>query len=339
MEKSTITINDIARVLKIAPSTVSRALNNSSKISDETKKKVLDKANELGYDLNLIASSLSKKKTNIVGVIIPVINRSFFSEVLSGIEEVFYQENIRVIIAQSNESVSREKELVKMFSAARVDGIIACLSLETQTGEHFAQLQKKGIQLVMFDRVHYEVTCTKVVVDNFEGAFTATEHLIKSGCQNPVHLAGPLSCQVFDERARGFKEALKACKYPLHPYSVLSTDLTPTDVRKSMKYWMSLEQLPDGIFTASASSALWLSRIIKEYKLKIPGQVAIISFGNEPCHEFITPTLSAIEMPGYEMGKTAARQLLDEIQNPFQEPKTIIKPIRLIIRNSSFKKP
>ncbi|HSV76419.1 MAG TPA: LacI family DNA-binding transcriptional regulator [Bacteroidales bacterium] len=339
MEKNSTTINDIARELRIAPSTVSRALNHSPKISDETKKRVLDKANELGYDLNLIASSLSKKRTNIIGVIIPVINRSFFSEVLSGIEDVFYKENIRVIIAQTNESLSREKELVKMFSAARVDGIIACLSLETQTVDHFGQLQKKGIPLVLFNRVHYGINCTKVLVDNFEGAYAATEHLIKSGCKNPAHLAGPLYCQVFDERAKGFKEAMKAYKIPLQPYSILSTDLTPIDVRKSMRYWMSMEHLPDGIFTASATSALWLSRISKEYKLSIPDQLAIISFGNEPCHEFVTPSLSAIEMPGHEMGKTAARNLLDEIMNPFQEPKTIIKPYQLVIRNSTFRKP
>lgn len=339
MGESNTTINDIARELNVSSSTVSRALNDSSKISEETKKRVLDKANELGYDLNLVASSLSKKRTGIIGVIIPVINRSFFSEVLSGIEYVLYKGNIRVIIAQSNESVDREKELVKMFSATRVDGIIACLSLETINVGHFLKIRKKGIPLVLFDRVHYEIDCTKVIVDNYEGAFMATEHLIKSGCKNLVHLGGPLDCQVFEDRARGFKEAIKSNNLRLEPNAILSTDLTTKDVRDAMKFWMNLKTIPDGIFTASASSGLLLTSLAKKFKRRIPEDLAVISFGNEPCNEYIVPSLSAIGMPGYEMGKAAAKSLLDEIKNPFQEPRTIIKPIQLLIRNSTFKKP
>ncbi|HSV88309.1 MAG TPA: LacI family DNA-binding transcriptional regulator [Bacteroidales bacterium] len=339
MEKTITTITDIAVELGLSPSTVSRALNDSPKISDETKKRVWDLANEMGYNLNLVASSLSKKRTGIIGVIIPAINRSFFSEVLSGIEEILHKENIRVIIAQSNESFEREKELIKMFSATRVDGIIACLSLETQGGGHFSNIQKKGISLVLFDRVHNDVECTKVIVDNYEGAFMATEHLIKSGCKNLAHLAGPLSCQVFEDRARGFREAIKANNLSLGPRSILSTDLTPQDVKDAMKHWMNMQTKPDGIFTASASTGLLLSSLAQTYKISIPDELSVISFGNEPCNEYIVPSLSAISMPGYDMGKAAAESLLGEIKYPFQEPKTIIKPIQLLIRKSTFKKP
>jgi len=338
MDKRSITINDIAEKLSVSPSTVSRALNNSSKISEETRRKVWELANEMGYDLNLVASSLFRKKTNIIGVLIPVINRVFFSQVLSGIEEVAHEEGYRVIIAQSNESFEKEQEILKTFSSTRVDGVLACLSLETRSFEHFSRFRKNGNTVVMFDRIAYDIDCSKVIVDNFEGAYLATEHLIKTGCKNLVHLAGPSGSEVFSQRANGFLEAVKANKLSLMPNALLQTDLTSQDVRDVLNLWMEQEEKPDGIFTANASTGLQILNLIKGLKIKIPDEIAVISFGNEPCNEYIEPSLSAIEMPGFEMGKSAARQLINEIDNSKAGPKTIIKPIQLLIRNSSFKK-
>ena len=338
MEKKGITINDIASALEISPSTVSRALNNSSKISEETKQKVWETASDLGYELNLVASSLSKRKTNVIGVILPVINRFFFSQILSGIEEVAYEHGYRILIAQTNESVVREQEILRMFSSTRVDGVIACLSLETRKVDHFIQLKKNGTPLVQFDRVHYDVDCTKVIVDNYDGANRATEHLIKSGCRRLVHLGGPMGIKVFEERANGFREALKANGLPIESHSILSTDLTAKDVRDSLRYWLELPEPPDGVFTASASTGLALLHMAKSFQIRIPEQLAVISFGNEPCNEYIEPSLSAIEMPGFEMGKSAAKFLFTEISNKNIPPSTIIKPLQLLIRNSSFRK-
>lgn len=338
MDNKGITINDIAKKLSISASTVSRALNNSSKISEDTRKRVWETANELGYDLNLVASSLFRKKTNLIGVIIPEINRYFFSQVLSGIEEVAHKQGYRILIAQSNDLLEKEKEILRTYSAMRVDGIIACLSLETRSAEHFERIQKNGPPLVLFDRIHHQVNCSKIIVDNFEGAYNATEHLIKSGYENIVHLGGPAGIEVFQQRALGFTEALKVYRKPIHDHTVLHTDLTQQDVRDAFNLWMNQPDKPHAVFTASASTGLFLLHLAKSYKIRIPDQLSIICFGNEPCNVYIEPSLSAIEMPGFEMGKGAASQLCLEIDNPKTNPRIIIKPIQLLIRNSSFKK-
>lgn len=338
MSKKNITINDIARSLDIAPSTVSRALNDSRRISEATRQKVRQKARELGYELNLIASSLSKHRTGTMGLVVPNISQSFFSLAVSGIESVTRENDCRLIIAQSNESLEREKDILRMFQSYRVDGVIASLSIETNDISHFKELQDKRIPLVLFDRVHYGLECTRVVVDNYEGAFKAASHLISSGCRRPAHLGGPLKNRLFRERADGFAEALAKHGTPLLPNFLLSTDLTHTDVQDAMRLWMNQPEPPDGIFTASASTGLLLTRIARNLHIRIPDDLALITFGNEPCHEYTVPSLSAIDMPGYEMGSTAAEHLFRAVSNPKTEKKLVIKPLQLYIRNSTLRK-
>ncbi len=338
MSNKNITINDIALSLSIAPSTVSRALNSSPRISEATRHKVLQKAQELGYELNLIASSLSKHRTGTIGLIVPNINQFFFSQAVSGIEAVTRENGCRLIIAQSNESLEREKEILRMFNSYRVDGIIASLSIETSDIAHFEVFHNKGLPFVLFDRVHYGLDCTKVVVDNYEGAYKAASHLIASGCRRPAHLGGPRKNRLFRERADGFTDALAKHAVPLLPNFLLSTDLTPTDVRDAMQLWMKQPEPPDGIFTASASTGLLMTRVARSYQVRVPDDLALITFGNEPCHEYTVPSLSAIDMPGYEMGSTAAMHLFRAITDPKSEKKLVIKPLQLYIRNSTHKK-
>ncbi len=338
MSRRNITINDIASSLNVAPSTVSRALNNSSRISEKTRIRVQEKARELGYEINLIASSLSKEETGTIGLIIPGINRFFFSQAASGVESVVRDRGGRLIIAQSNETLEREKEITRMFQSYRVDGVIASLSVETDEVDHLACLQSRNIPVVLFDRVHFGLECTKVVVDNFEGAYRAATHLVKTGCKRPAFIGGPFSSKLFQQRADGFSEALRDHDIPLQPGFLLTTDLTTTDVHDAMRKWMSRSDPPDGIFTASASTGLLVIRIARDYQLGIPDDISIITFGNEPCHEYTHPSLSAIDMPGHDIGATAARHLLDEIRYGSSEHNLVIAPLQLRIRNSTLKK-
>lgn len=337
MTRTTITINDIARELNVAPSTVSRALNNSPKISEKTKELIRNKASELGYDLNLMASGLSRNKTNIIGVLIPAINSHFFSLVVSGIDDVAHPAGYRVIIAQSNDSYLREQEVLRMFSATRVDGVIACLSLETRDVTHFDKIRKNGIPLVLFDRVSYQVDCPRIEADNYDGAMQAVSHLIKTGCKRIAHLAGPMESRVFHERARGFQDALKNAGLPLYPGFLLSTDLSFKDTQEAMRLWLSLPEPPDAIFASGADSGLLITRMAREAGIDIPSKLAVVAFGNQPANEYIVPALSSVEMPGYDMGQSAMRFLLNEIDEHPARLQTSIKPVQLIIRNSSFR--
>jgi LacI family transcriptional regulator len=338
MGKSNITITALAKALKVSPSTVSRALNDSNKISEKTKTRVREKAKELGYELNQVASSLSKNRTGMLGVIVPEIKSYFFSRALSGIEGVAHDSGFQIIIAQTNDSYKRERDICRMLQSARVDGVIASLSLETTDVGHFELLQKNNTPVVLFDRVNYELDCTKVLVDNYEGAYLATEHLIKTGCKRPVHFGGPPNCRLFHDRAEGFREALKRHGLTIDPDMILATDLTGKDVRDALKLWMNSGQTPDGIFTATASTGLLILHLLKTYNVSVPSEIAIISFGKEPCNELIEPSLSSVEMPGYDMGRTAVSHLINALSGRIIGHPTIIKPISLQIRNSSFKK-
>lgn len=337
MSKATITINDIARELNVAPSTVSRALNNSSKISEKTKKLIQAKASELGYDLNLVASSLSRNKTSIIGVVVPTISSYFYSQAVSGIEEMAYDAGYRIIMAQTNESFEREQEIMSMFSATRVDGIIASLSLETRQITHLQKLKKNHIPLILFDRVNYSIDCHRVVIDDYDGAFQAASHLIKMGCKYPAYLGGPLGCKVFKEQARGFEDALKKHHIELLPQLSLSTDFSQKDVQDSIKLWLSLSQRPDGILVSDSAAALLVSRLVTGSGIRVPDEVAIVAMGFEPAHEYIVPALSSVEKPGFEMGRAAISHLIDEIEGRTNEHQTIIKPVQLVIRSSSFR--
>ena len=335
-KKGEITINDIAKALNIAASTVSRALNDSAKISDKTKQKVRQAAQEMGYELNLVASSLSKNKTNLIGVILPKLSSQFFAKALSGIEEVAQIAGYKIIICQTNESYLQEMEMTKVMNSARVDGVIACLSMETQNVDHFNVFLRKEVPVAMFDRVNFNVPGPKVVVDNYEGAYKATEHLINVGCKRIAHLGGPQNCKVFEDRAKGFSDALKHHDLPLLPQFLLASDLTEKDARDAMQLWMGLDQKPDAIFTGSATTGLIITSIAKNYGVKIPEELSIISFGNEPCNEFMVPSLSAVDMPGLDMGKAVAAHLIESIETKSTDSPLVLKPIQLLIRNSSF---
>ena len=335
--KGEITINDIAGELHISPSTVSRALNDNVKISEATKERVRKVAKDLGYELNFVASGLSKNKTNIIGVIVPHIGSQFFAQALSGIQEVAQSNGYNVIICQTNESVEQEVEMTKVMNSARVDGLLACLTMETEDIGHFNVFSKKNTPVAMFDRVSYAVPGPKVVVDNYEAAYLATEHLANTGCKRIAHLAGSLSSKVFEDRAEGYKYALQKNKLPLLPQFLLSSDLSEQDVRDAVMLWMSLPEKPDGIVAGSASSGLLIASAVKVFGVRIPEELSLISLGNERCNEMITPSLSAIDMPGLEMGRSAASQLIKCIKKGVADNSITLQPIRLLIRNSSFK--
>ncbi|XMO85423.1 LacI family DNA-binding transcriptional regulator [Algibacter sp. AS12] len=336
--KNRITLKDLAKDLNLSPSTISRALGNHPAISDATKKRVQKKADEKGFTPNSIASSFRMKKTRSLGVIVPRIDIHFHSLVISGIEDFAYKNNYNITIYQSKDALKREQEITKILQTRMVDGIISCLSIETTNCKHFKKFNKLGVPLVFYDRVPTDFDASKIVINDFESSFTATEHLIKSGCKRIGHIAGNQKTNIFKARLEGYKAALKSYDLPVDETLIMQTNSLSYDegVACAKKY-LSLPELPDGLFCANDYTAVSAIQVFRKNEIKIPRQVAIVGFSNYPISRIIEPNLTTVNDRAFQMGVASAKLLIRQIEdnNDIIDSEIITLKTELIIRESS----
>ncbi|WP_147677597.1 LacI family DNA-binding transcriptional regulator [Algibacter pacificus] len=333
------TIHDIAKALRIDSSTVSRALNDSPRVTKATKVRVLSKAQELGYQRNMLASNLRKNITNTIGVVVPRISRHFFSSAIQGIEETAYLAGYNVIICQSLEQLEREKKIVDGLVANRVDGLLISVSMETLNYDHLENLKNSRIPVIFFDR-HCDISgFSNVLIDDFKGGFDATEHLILQGCKHIVHLSGPQELEIYKNRFEGYKAALKQYGIIYYEEYVNSSRLMEQDGYISMQKLLTKNIPIDGVFAANDLSAIGAMKYVKEQHIKIPETIAFVGFSNEPVSEIIEPSLTTIDQSGFEIGKVATQLVLKHIvSKDWAQPEhTILIDAHLIERNSSKK--
>ncbi len=344
MKYNQVTIKDIARELGISPSTVSRALKDHPDISPDTKKAVNELAEKLNYQPNIVALSLRQSKTNTIGVIIPEIVHFFFSTVISGIEDVAYSAGYNVILAQSNESQTREISDIKALFNSRVDGMLMSVSRETTNFDHIESMLAKGVPIVFFDRVYDTGQASKIIVDDFTGAKEATLHLIDQGCKRIAHIEGPPNLEISKQRLEGYKEALKEHNMPFNKELVaICPSGTIEEGKKATEKLLSLKNPPDAIFATNDPAAMGAMQAIKAKGLKMPNDVALVGFSNWFFSSLMDPPLSSVDQPGFEMGQEAAKLLIRQIEKQEKDdeditPETKILKTRLIIRESSLKK-
>ncbi|WP_242204236.1 LacI family DNA-binding transcriptional regulator [Aestuariivivens insulae] len=331
------TIHDIARALNIDSSTVSRALNDSPRVTQKTKDKIIAKANELGYQRNHLASNLRKSKTYTLGVVVPRISRHFFSSAIAGIEETAYQEGYNVVICQSLEALEREQKIAETLLANRVDGVLISISMETSSYEHLQALRQRNIPIVFFDRFCDIPDTCNVLIDDFQAGFNATEHLILNGSKNIVHFSGTQNLDIYRNRYNGYKVALEKHNIPFREDFVLSSKLMKEDGVENAKKILALPYKIDGIFSANDVAAIGALQYLKEQGKRIPEDIAIVGFSNEPISSIIEPPLSTINQSGFEIGKTATSLLLSKVNNKTSKSisETIILKTNLIERKSS----
>jgi LacI family transcriptional regulator len=334
MGKNHITIHDLAKALKLNASTISRALNDHPKISSETKRIVIQLAEELNYRPNALASSLRKGSANTVGLIIPRVNRNFFASAIEGIEAILNKAGYHLIIAQSNESLEKEKECIDSFLNARVDGIIISISSETSDLSHLITVQEKAVPLIFFDRIPLNIEAGKVKLNDYIGAYQATEYLITHGFRRIAHLAGPRHLQMYAERKRGYISALNDYGIESDDSMIVENCLTQDKGFEAARRLTLMDSKPDAIFSASDYSALGAIMFLKENGYRIPTDIAVFGFSNEPFTKLIDPPLSSIEQFPYKMGEAAAQLFLDEIGNEKHEHQTIEIMPELMIRKS-----
>ncbi len=334
---SDITIHHLANELKISASTVSRALNDNSRISKKTRQLVQQKAVEMGYRPNVLAANLRSKRTKTIGVVVPRIDRHFFSSAISGIEDYAWTKGFSVIISQSNDLAIKEENCVQTLYNNRVDGLIISISMQTIADTHLRLFSDKNIPILFFDRFCPTIECDRIVVDDFNSGFIITRHLIERGCKRIAHIAGPELLNIYKDRKKGYIKALNEAGLPVVEQYLEVTGLTREEGKQAFARLMSLPNPPDGVFCGNDTTALSALEYCQQQHLKVPGDVALVGFSDEPFSAVVTPKLSTVRQPGYEMGFLAAQKIINRIQNsrliiPFEE---IILPTHLIIRESS----
>ena len=334
--KGEITIYDISRALDISASTVSRGLNNNPQIRKEVRRKIVQVAKEMGYQPNKFATSLRLKRTRSLGVVIPRIDSHFMSTVISGMEKVAKQKGYQLLISQSEESVSLEAENIQALFNSRVDGFLVSLSSETKNLDHFQNVFKKDIPLLFFDRVFCQSNCICVVIDNFKAGYDATQHLIDQGCRRIACVTGSLNRNVYNDRLRGFKQALSDNSVPYYEDLLIVTNLNDSSGVLIVRELMKQEAMPDAIFAANDSSAVSTICELKKAGYRIPEDIAVVGFNDDPVSTVIEPNLTTVHYPGREMGEIAASSMIRILEGTqFEKVNSIILNSELIIRQSS----
>ncbi len=338
MKKSRTTITDIAEKLNISPATVSRSLNNHPAISAKTREKVIELARELNYLPNLLALNLLRKRTNTIGVIVPEITSYFFSSIISGIQDLLNPMGLNMIIGQSNESYEEEKSIVRTFASIRVDGFLISPSSETKNFDHLKFLTDSNIPLVIFDRDCEGIEVDKVFVDEYNGAFQAVEHLIKTGCRRIAHISGPSTLSTARHRLAAYKQALQLHNIPVNEeYIIESKGFTPEHGIEPTKQLLELPAPPDAIFAVNDGVAIGAMYVIKEAGLVIPDQISVIGFDDDPHSFYFRPSLSTVWQPTYELGMLSARILMKRVNSNNDISKIRVEKLfpELIVRGSS----
>ncbi|HEX8429025.1 LacI family DNA-binding transcriptional regulator [Hymenobacter sp.] len=335
-------IIDIAQQLGLATSTVSRALADQAGISEATKARVRQLAQELHYMPNHLAASLRKGRSNILGVIVPHINGYFFPAVMNGIEKVASEAGFNVMMCQSNEDLRREQQNIDTLLAAQVEGILLSVSASTHTEEqHLEQVRRQGTPLVFFDRVPEMAQSTAVVLDDFQGAYQAVTHLIEQGCTRIAHLAGPQHLNTSRNRYLGYLQALRSHGLPTDERWVYALPASSLEAgRVGMQYLLNLGTAPDAVFASYAFPAAGALEVLQERGIRVPQDLALACFSNEPFTTMTHPHLTAVDQRAEHMGETAVRLLLQLIERgpEYTPPHIVLKP-ELQIRSSSLHLP
>ena len=331
------TLKDIAKELNISVSTVSRALQNNPRISSDLRQKFLKIANESKYFNTKYPESFSLRKTNIIGIIVPRISYHLYAMAISGIEKVAKENNMHILICQSDESYLEEVSLTKELMRIGVAGIIVSLASETKQFDHFHEIKKSGIPLVFFNRSCDEVEADKVIIDNFKAAYDATKHLLSIGCKKIAFIGGPNILQISNSRLLGYKKALVDANIPVKYQGIEHCNFTRESEMSIARKILYAPNYPDGILAFSDQIAINVMLAAKERGLKIPEEVSIIGFNNEPVGELLEPSLTSIDQPSFNMGIEAAKLIFKRINNPKSDFTKKVLKSQLIIRNSTNK--
>jgi len=339
MTRRHISLKDMALELKVAVSTVSRALKNHPDISPEVTAKVQALAREWHYSPNPLAMGLLKQQTKTIGVIVPDLVTHFYSSIISGIEQVAKDNGYYIIIASSYESYEKEKECIDNLLMSRVEGLIVCLAQETSDYSHYNTIIENEMPLVFFDRVCLTDKVPAVVNDNRDAARQLTIHLFEGGARKIAHIAGPQHLNIAMERLYGYRDGMRECGFTPDDEVIAYTNLSTDEATEATRQLLTQQIRPDAILSVNDTVAFAVMKEIKRQGLKIPDDVSLVGFTDEFHATVVDPSLTSVMHPTLEMGQEAARLLLR--QSKFGEKPIAVQLVlktKMVVRDSSVKR-
>lgn len=332
-------MKDIAIALGVSVATVSRALQNSNKISKEKRELIVNYARLHNFSPNIIAENLRRSRTSstkIIGVIIPQFTHFYFSSVLSGIEEQAALKGYSIMVAQSNESYKREVSICNSFFKNKVCGIIVSQAKGTKEYSHFQNLINYELPLVFYDRICTEVNADRVVVDDYKGAFNAVQYLINTGCRRIAYYGASMNLEIFKNRFNGYKDALQQNGILINPQYIINCD-TRDEAEKITPELLQMPNRPDAFFAINDDIAIGILYTAKRMGFNVPRDVSVCGFTNGHRATACDPMLTTVEQRGAEVGREAVELLINKVERivPFTKPQRRIVKTRLVIRGTT----
>lgn len=331
MKRSKVTIYDIAKELKISPSTVSRAISNSDLISDEVRDKVHEKALEMGYD----SRNFRSKKGGVIAVVVPELNNFFYSKIIAAIQQKVESSFLLSIFCSYN-SVETERNIVDKLDPAQISCLVISQAMDANDSAHILKTEKKGIPIVMFNRVDYEYECPKFLIDNYMDSYQLTNHLVGSNYKRIAFAAKHFNCPIYKERIQAYKDVLAANNLPFNEDYLIFSELTNEDINDVVMRFLALSPRPDALLLPGFSAALQAISIVKIYNINVPNDMAIVSFDEDPECKYSSPTITGIERPLSEIGSKIGDFIQTICSNkPYDKNSISVSKSHLVIRGSS----
>lgn len=334
-----IGLKELASHLNVSVSTVCKSLRDSHEIGVDTKKRVQEVAKELGYIANPYAAHLRIQKSRTIAVVVPELTNNFFIQAINGVEEYCRSQNYHALVYVTNENFTLEKAILNQLMHGRVDGVILSLSAQTKSHDHIMSLIDSGIPVVFFDRVCHEIETVKVITNDFASALLATEHLVENGCKEIAFLSLSANLSIDNKRKQGYLESLLKHDLPIQENRIIDCAIPIKKLYRVIKQLLSSPNRPDGIFASVEKLALVCYRVCHELNLSIPDDIKIICFSNLESADLLSPSLTTISQPAFDIGKQASIMLLKYLskKKAIISNENIIIPSTLIARASTKK--
>lgn len=330
-----VTIKDIAKALNISVSTVSRALRGTYDVNQDTKEKVQALAAELHYKPNANATGLARGSTRNLGVVLPFITNYYFSTVITGIQEVAYDKGYNIVLFVTNDSPERQLSIIRDLAISSLDGLLISVSSGADANQHFESIMAQGVPVVFFDRAPNEIATSKVMQDDYNGAFEAVEHLIANGYKKIAHIAGPRELALTEKRLKGYLAALAKHRIPVQEDWIIHSGFSQECGEEDTRQLLELKQPPDAIFAVNDRKAIGAMVELKSRGIRIGENFGVVGFTNDPMSAIITPSLTTMAEPAFDIGKTCCELLLKHITKKHFQAEEVILPGKLIVRDSS----
>ncbi|MBR8724649.1 LacI family DNA-binding transcriptional regulator [Bacteroides pyogenes] len=330
------TIIDIAKELGISKSTVSRALRGDDyNVSKETRQKILETANRLGYKRNELAVNLRMQSTRTIGIVVPEMITPFYMKFITHAQEILNKAGYRVTLAQSHEDPEAERLNLQMMEDYRVEGILISVCHDKKNREFYQIFLDKGIPLVFFDRTVEDISAPKVKINDYIKAFFMVEHLIRNGKKHIIHLAGPSYIQNAKERKKGYKDALEKFRLPCPPEYIVDAGVNFTDGKQAVEALIKKGIPFDAIFCFTEMSALGAKSCLQRYNYHIPEEVAICCISGTELCMLVHPSVTTVEQPVMLMAEEASRLIMEKIENFSVADETVILEAEMVVRGST----